>query len=171
MTIHYLSFKKKLLKLTPLLLLYFFSFTDFDENFSYFKFFYFNLQLIVIFYWVLKNPSILGYGNIFFAGIINDVVLGLPMGTTSISYLTLSFVASYIREHSIRSRLISDWIAFLPGIFFSNVVYLLLIVKFSNLDLTYSELIQNSFFTFLFFPVFYQLFYFIERNADLKLDA
>ena len=171
MTIHYAGIKKKLLKFTPLIILYFFSFTDFDNNFSYFKFFYFNLQLIVIFYWVLKNPSILGYGNIFFAGIINDVVVGLPMGTTSMSYLMLSFVASYIREHSLRSRILSDRIAFLPGIFFSNLVYLILIVKFSDFEITYSELIQNSFFTFLFFPLFYQLFYIIEKNADIKLDA
>jgi rod shape-determining protein MreD len=172
MTIHYASLKKKILKITPLFMLYFFSFTDFDADFiNYLEFFYFNLQLIVIYYWVLKNPSILGYGHVFFAGIINDVVIGLPLGTTSLGYLVLSFVASYIREHSLRSRLISDWFAFLPAIFFSNLIYLVLIIKFSNFEISYTELVQNSFFTFLFFPIFYQLFYVIEKNADIKIDA
>jgi len=172
MTIHYLILKKKILTITPLLLLYFFSFTDFDTVFiNYLKFFYFNIQLIIIYYWVLKNPSILGYGHVFFAGIINDVVIGLPLGTTSLSYLVLSFVASYTREHFLRSQLISDWFAFLPAIFFSNLIYLILIIKFSDFEISYAELIQNSFFTFLFFPIFYQFFYFIEKNTNIKTDA
>jgi hypothetical protein len=54
------------------LLLYFLSITETDTKFSnHFEILSFELQFIVIYFWKLKNPSILGNGHLFFAGIIN----------------------------------------------------------------------------------------------------
>ena len=52
----------------------------------------------------------------------------------------------------------SEWFTFIPAIFFSNLVYFIIINNFSNLSFYYVELLRNSFFTFLFFPFFYYLF-------------
>ena len=73
------NFIKRFFSLIPLLILFFLAFSETDLNFEKVSFLSFNLIYILIFYWVLKNPEILGYGFIFLAGIVNDVVIGLPI--------------------------------------------------------------------------------------------
>ena len=68
-----------LLNLFPIILLFFLVLVDFDFSFHSKKLVTFNLAYIVIYYWVLKKPEILGYGLVFFAGIINDVVIFIPL--------------------------------------------------------------------------------------------
>ena len=143
----------------PIIFLYFFSFYHFQvPEVGKVNIFAFNFQMILIYYYVLKFPDNLGYGNIFLAGIINDTVIGIPLGTTSLSYLSLSLFTSYIRNATLRSVLTTEWFTFVPALFFSNLVYLLIINNFSNLSFYYIELLQNTFFTFLFFPIFYYIF-------------
>ena len=95
--------------------------------------------------------------------IINDTVLGISLGTTSLSYLSLSLFTSYIRTATLRSAMVTEWFTFIPALFFSNLVYLIIINNFSNVSFYYVELLQNTFFTFLFFPIFYQTFTFYQK--------
>ena len=120
--------------------------------------FTFNLQMIIVYFYVLKFPSNLGTGHIFLAGIINDVVIGIPLGTSSLSFLVLTFCTTYIRTATLRSKMTTEWITFVPALFLSNLVYFIVINNFSHLSFYYIELLQNTFFTFLFFPIFYYLF-------------
>ena len=120
--------------------------------------FSFNLQMIIVYFYVLKFPDELGLGHIFIAGIINDVVVGTPLGTSSLSFLVLCFFTSYIKNVTLRPKMTSEWITFIPALFFSNLVYFIIINNFSHLSFFYIELLRNSFFTFLFFPIFYILF-------------
>ena len=84
------NFKEKILSLGPVLLLYFLSITETDTRFSnHFEILSFELQLIIIYFWKLKNPSILGNGHILCAGIINVIITGITMGTSSIVYLII----------------------------------------------------------------------------------
>ena len=143
----------------PVILLYFFSFFHFQNpEVGKIGIFSFNFQMILVYYYTLKFPEDLGFGNIFLAGIINDTVIGIPLGTTSLSYLSLSLVASYIRNITIRPGLTAEWFAFIPALFFSNMVYLVIVNNFSNVSFYYLELLQNTFFTFLFFPIFHYIF-------------
>ena len=153
------QFKKKILIFLPTIFLFFFSFFHFQiPEVGKINFFAFNFQMILIYYFILKSPENLGFGNIFLAGIINDTVLGVVLGATSLSYLTLCLVTSYIRSATIRPMWTSEWFAFIPALFFSNLIYLIIINNFSNLSFYYVELLQNTFFTFLFFPIFYFIF-------------
>ena len=162
------NIKIKLNRLFPIILLYFLSITELDTEFSnYFEILSFNLQLIIVYYWMLKNPSILGNGHIFFAGILNDIVMGLPMGTSPLVYLITSFVASYVREVTVNISLFTDWFTFIVAIFFSNLTFYILINNFSELNLTYTKLFYNSFFTFLLFPFFWFIFNQYQK-FDLK---
>ena len=56
----------KLLKLLPLILLYFSVLNELDLNFLNFKYFSFNFTFILIYFWSLKSSENLGYGHIFF---------------------------------------------------------------------------------------------------------
>ena len=152
--------KETLLKLFPVIFLYFLSFNSFEgiKSLPNFSLFSFNLQMIIIYFYILKHPEYLGTGHIFLAGIINDVVIGTPLGVSSLSYLVMCFVTTYIRNRTLRSRMTAEWFAFIPTIFFSNLTFFIIINNFSNLSFYYVELLRNSFFTFLFFPIFYFIF-------------
>jgi rod shape-determining protein MreD len=152
--------KENFLKSLPVILLYFLSFGSFEgikslPNFSVFSF---NLQMIIIYFYILKYPDYLGIGHIFIAGLINDVVIGTPLGVSSLSYLAMCFVTSYIRNITLRSKMTAEWFTFIPAIFFSNLVFFIIVNNFSNLSFYYVEFLRNCFFTFLFFPFFYYLF-------------
>ena len=171
MAILYKNLRSSLINSFPLITLYYLSISEIDTHFSnMFEILSFNLQIIIIYYWMLKNSSVLGNGHIFFAGIINDVVMGIPLGISSISYLTVSFVASYIRQVTVNMSLFTDWFTFILAIFFSNLVYLVLILNFSDLQLSYVDISYNAFFTFLFYPFIWAIFNFYKKIMYLRAD-
>ena len=62
---------KKIINLGPLVLLYYLSVSEIDSHFeNYFEILSSNIQLIIIYFWALKRPEILGSGHVFFAGLI-----------------------------------------------------------------------------------------------------
>ena len=171
MAIIYKNLKINVVNLFPLIALYYLSISEIDTHFSnMFEILSFNLQIIIIYYWMLKNSSVLGNGHIFFAGIINDAVMGLPVGISSLSYLTVSFVASYVRQVTVNISLFTDWFTFLIALFFSNLVYIILIHNFSDLQLSFVEISYNAFFTFLFYPFIWTIFNFYKKIMILRSD-
>ena len=163
-------FLKIFISYLPFIMLFFSVFNEFDFNYLKLDYFAFNFVHLLIFFWTLRNPDQLGYLAIFFAGIINDVVMGLPLGISSISYLTVSFVASYIRQVTVNMSLFTDWFTFILAIFFSNLVYLVLILNFSDLQLSYVDISYNAFFTFLFYPFIWAIFNFYKKIMYLRAD-
>ena len=155
-----------------ILIFYYLSFSTFEgfKEFSDITIFAFNLQMIIVYIYSLKFPDYLGNGHIFLAGIINDVVIGMPLGVSSLSYLVMSFITSYVREATLRSKMSAEWIAFIPALFFSNLTYFIIVNNFSHLSFYYIELLQNTFFTFLFFPFFYYFFNYYQTKI-LKVNA
>ena len=64
------SFYYFLLSLFPIFLLFFLVLVDFDFSFHSKKLVTFNLTYVVIYYWVLKKPEILGYLDLFFLQVL-----------------------------------------------------------------------------------------------------
>ena len=121
------------------------------------KFFSVNVHYILVYFWVLRQPGSLGYGFIFLSGIISDVVLGFPLGVNALSLLFVAGVAAYVRVVTVRITLINDWISFIPALLFANFVYFVSLY-YSNYSLDYFYLLQNSIFTFIFYPVLWAIF-------------
>ena len=147
-----------LLNYLPIILLFFFVLSEDDFSLSKSEYISINFVQIIIFYWILKKPEILGYGLIFLAGIINDIVIGLPMGISSIQFLLLCGFASYVRNLTLRPSMINDWLAFAPSILIVNSIYFLILYSFFNFELEYLKIITNGILTFLFYPLFGILF-------------
>ena len=84
------------------------------------KYFSFNFSYILIFYYSLKKSESLGYTYIFIAGLFNDVVVGTPIGLSSLMYLILCVAAAYLRNITLRPSLIKDCIFFLITILIIN---------------------------------------------------
>ena len=147
--------KFKFLGILPLLLLFFISLNG--NSIINIKFFSANIHYILVYYWVLRQPRSLGYGFIFLSGIISDVVFGFPLGINALSLLIVAAVAAYIRVVTVRITLINDWISFIPALLFANFIYFGSLY-FSGYSVDYLYLLENSIFTFIFYPILWGIF-------------
>ena len=153
------SLINKIYNTGPLLLLYYLCISESDTNFeNVFEVFSLNFQIILIYFWVLKKPEIMANGHIFIAGLINDVVMGFPLGISSLSYLIIIFVGTYVRNKSVNTTIASDWFTFLMAMIFSSILFFSLLNNFSELSFSFSKIGYNMFFTLFMFPIFWLLF-------------
>ena len=153
------SIIKKFYNAGPLILLYYLCISEVDTNLEkIFEIFTLNFQIILIYFWVLKRPEILANGHIFIAGLVNDVVMGFPLGISSLSYLIIIFVGTYVRNKSVNTTIASDWFTFFMAMLFSNLLFFSLFNNFSDLSFSFSKIGYNMFFTFFMFPIFWLLF-------------
>ena len=163
---------RKIINLGPLILLYYLSVSEIDSHFeNYFEILSFNIQLIIIYFWVLKRPEVLGSGHIFFAGLLNDVVMGFPLGISSLSYLVVCFVGNYVRNKSVNTTIASDWFTFLIALIFANLLFFSLLNNFSDIAISYAKIGYNTFFTLFLFPVFWLLFNLYQISFIGSQDA
>ena len=143
----------------PLILLYYLSISEVDTNLEkLFEVFSLNLQIIIIYFWIIKRPSLMGTEHIFFAGLINDVVMGFPLGISSLSYLVACFVGNYVRNKSVNTTIASDWFTFFIALILTNLLFFSLLNNFSEVVTSYAKIGYNTFFTLFLFPVFWLLF-------------
>ena len=162
---------RKLIRSSPLIVLYVLVFTGFDFSFFFYNInFSFNFVYLIIFFFVLKNPETLSYGLIFFAGIVNDIIQNLPIGISSINFLLLCAIAAFIRSRIVVPNFFYDWILFLIAVLIvSSVNYTLLSLIF-EISIKYGTLMLSAFITFFIYPIFSKIFndkiLFIMRTDD-----
>ena len=152
------NIKSLFFKHSPMILLFTSILNEIDFNNLEYKYFSFNFAYILIFYYNLKRESGIGYILIFIAGLLNDVMNGLPMGLSSLCYLLLCAAASYLRNITLRPNLIKDWIFFLITILILNFVMFTYLILFFNYEVNYFDQMINIMFTFLLYLIFSYLF-------------
>tara|TARA_B100000941_G_scaffold283699_1_gene253504 strand:+ start:185 stop:697 length:513 start_codon:yes stop_codon:yes gene_type:complete len=162
----------KIFNAGPLILLYYLCLSEVDTNLEKtFEIFTLNFQIILIYFWIIKRPEIMANGHIFVAGLINDVVMGFPLGISSLSYLIIIFVGTYVRNKSVNTTFASDWITFFMAMIFSSILFFSLLNNFSDLSFPYSKIGYNMFFTLFMFPIFWILFNFYQLTFIGNRDA
>jgi len=149
-----------LYKYTPIILLFVSILNEIDFNNLEFKYFSFNFVYILIFYYSLKREGGIGYILIFIAGLFNDVINGLPMGISSLSYLLLCVAAAYLRNITLRPSLIKDWISFLISILILNFITYTYLILFFNYEINYLYQTSNIMGTFFLYYIFSYIFKF-----------
>jgi len=162
------SFSKILFSYFPTLILFLSVFNEHDFNYLKIEYFSFNFVYILIFYWTLRSPNQLGYISIFLAGIINDVIMGLPIGISSLCYLLICSVTAYIRNITLIYNFINDWISILFTLLLINSIQILILDLFFNYNLDYLSYLINSGFTFLLYPLFYLIFNYLDQKILLQ---
>ena len=162
------SFLKVFLSYLPLIFLFISVFNEFDFNYLEIDNFSFNFVHILIFFWTLKNLNRFGYLSIFFAGVINDVVVGIPIGVSSFCYLILCSVTAYIRNITLSPNFVKDWFSFLFTIILINSIQVIILDLIFLLEISYISYVVNSGFTFLFYPVFFVLFNVLNKSIYIK---
>jgi rod shape-determining protein MreD len=140
---------------------------EFDFNYLNLKYFSFNFPFILIFFFTLKEFKHFDYFFVFLAGLINDTVVGLPLGISSLSYLLICIATSYFRNITIRPNPIKDWFYFLFIISFINSINYSILTLFFSFNLILMNYLVNTFFTFLFYIIFVSIFkYFLKGLND-----
>ena len=138
------SFSKIYLWL-PIIILFISVLNEFDFNYLNLEYFSFNFPFILIFFFSLKEFKHFDYFLVFIAGLINDTVIGLPLGISSLSYTLICISTSYLRNITIRPHPIKDWFFFLFTISLINSIsYSVLTLFFSYNLVLMHYLINNS---------------------------
>ena len=151
-----------LYKYIPITLLFISVLNEFDFNNLGLKYFSFNFSYILIFYYSLKKSESFGYIYIFIAGLFNDVVIGTPLGLSSLMYLILCGAAAYLRNITLRPSLVKDCIFFLITILIINSLLYITLSFIFDYRLDYFDQIINIVYTFLLYFLFSILFNIIE---------
>ena len=141
----------KLYTWLPIIILYISVFNEFDFNYLNIEYFSFNFPFILIFYFSLKEYYLFDSFLVFLAGLVNDTVVGLPLGMSSLSYVLICIFASYLRNITIRPHLIKDWFYFLFLISLINSINYSILFLFFSYELNITYYLVNNFFTFLFY--------------------
>ncbi|WP_435163407.1 rod shape-determining protein MreD [Candidatus Pelagibacter bacterium nBUS_25] len=159
---------KSLLFYLPVFFLFLSVLNKIDFNYLEVKYFSLNIAHILIFYWTLKNPRYLNYGSIFLAGLVNDVVVGLPVGISSFCYLLICAVTAYLRNITITPKFINDWISLLFTISLVNSIQIITLDFIFSIEVNYLRYMINSGFTFIFYPIFLFLFSILEKKITIQ---
>lgn len=164
------SFSNILYSYFPLGMLFLSVFNDFDFNYLKIEYFSFNFAHILIFFWTLKNPNHLSYISIFTAGIINDVIIGIPIGISSFCYLLICSVTAYIRNITLSPNFINDWLSFLFTILLINSIQVTILDLVFLIEINYLKYLINTGFTFLFYPIFFFIFNYINKKIIVRFN-
>ena len=156
----------KIYYLLPIVILFISVFNEFDFNYLNLKYFSFNFPFILIFFFSLKEFKYFDYLLVFFAGLINDTVVGLPLGISSLSYILICISTSYLRNITIRPHPIKDWFFFLFIISLINSINYSILTLFFSYNLILQSYLINNFFTFFFYIIFVNIFKFYLKGIN-----
>ena len=112
----------------------------------------------------------MGYLAIFFAGIVNAVVVGIPIGISSFCYLILCSVTAYIRNITLTPNFMKDWISLLFTILLINSIQVIILDLVFLIKVDYTNYLINSGFTFLFYPIFFLFFNFLNARISYQTN-
>ena len=161
------GFLPKLYYWLPVLVLFISVLNEFDLNYLNLNYFSFNFPFILIFFFTLKEFKHFDYLYVFVAGLINDTVVGLPLGISSLSYMLICIATSYFRNITIRPNPIKDWFYFLFIISLINSINYSILTLFFSFNLILMDYLVNTFFTFLFYIIFVSIFkYYLKGLND-----
>ena len=156
----------KLYTWLPIILLFVSVLNEFDFNYLKLEYFSFNFPFILIFFFTLKDFKNFDYLFVFFAGLLNDTVVGLPLGISSLSYTLICIATAYIRNITIRPSLIKDWFYFLFVISLINSLNYSVLTLFFSYDLILTNYIVNTTCTFLLYIIFLSLFKYYMKGIN-----
>ena len=160
------GFYYKLYSLLPIIILFISVLNEFDFNYLNLDYFSFNFPFILIFFFTLKEFKNFDYLLVFFAGLINDTVVGLPLGISSLSYVLICIATSYFRNITIRPNPIKDWFYFLFILSLLNSLNYSILTLFFSYNLVLMNYLVNTFFTFAFYLVFVSIFKFYLKGIN-----
>ena len=156
----------KLYTWLPIILLFVSVLNEFDFNYLKLEYFSFNFPFILIFFFTLKYFKHFDYLFVFIAGLLNDTVVGLPLGISSLSYTLICIASAYIRNITIRPSPMKDWFYFLFIISLINSLNYSVLTLFFSYDLALMSYLVNTTCTFLLYIIFLSFFKYYMKGIN-----
>ena len=150
----------------PIIILFISVLNEFDVNYLNLEYFSFNFPFILIFFFTLKDFKYFDYLLVFLAGLINDTVVGLPLGISSLSYVLICIATSYFRNITIRPNQFKDWFYFLFIISLINSLNYSVLILFFSYELVLTDYLVNTTCTFLLYIVFLSIFKYYMKGIN-----
>ena len=160
------GFYYKLYSLLPIIILFISVLNEFDFNYLNLDYFSFNFPFILIFFFTLKDFKHFDYLFVFVAGLLNDTVVGLPLGISSLSYTLICIATAYIRNITIRPSPMKDWFYFLFIISLINSLNYSVLTLFFSYDLALMSYLVNTTCTFLLYIIFLSFFKYYMKGIN-----
>ena len=156
----------KLYTWLPIIFLFVSVLNEFDFNYLKLEYFSFNFPFILIFFFTLKDFKHFDYLFVFFVGLLNDTVIGLPLGISSLSYTLICIATAYIRNITIRPSPMKDWFYFLFIISLINSLNYSILTLFFSYDLVLTSYLVNTTCTFLLYIIFVSIFKYYMKGIN-----
>ena len=160
------GFYIKFYSFLPIIVLFISVLNEFDLNYLKLEYFSFNFPFILIFFFTLKDFKNFDYLLVFLAGLVNDTVVGLPLGISSLSYILICTATSYLRNITIRPNPIKDWFYFLFIISLINSLNYSVLTLFFSYELVLTSYLVNTTCTFLLYIVFLSIFKYYMKGIN-----
>ena len=78
--------------------------------------------LIAVYFWSIYQPDLFGYGSAFVIGVMEDILLGLPLGTGALVLLVVRAVVMSQQKFFYNKPFVITWVAFVSVAFGAALV-------------------------------------------------
>ena len=128
-----------------------------------------NISIAGIIYWIIKRKCPLNNYFIFFLGLLNDLFVGTPIGSSSLFYFIVK-ESIFLLEIRLKKRgIIFDLVKYIFGLtVYFSFVYIFIIIYFSNYP-SIDYFLMNYLLTLFIFPVIYIILSWIEGKMRQDL--
>ena len=88
---------------------------------------HFNLQYLLVYFFSFNRFKYFSISTLFILGLVNDSIIGTPLGISSAAYMLIYKIAVYQETIKLRTIFTAEWIAFGISIF---VTYFFILIAF-----------------------------------------
>ena len=121
-----------------------------------------SLSIAGMIYWIIKKKSPLNNYLIFFLGLLNDLFIGTPVGSSSLFYFMVKESFFLLEIKLKKNGIIFDLVKYIYGLtVYYSFVYIFIIVYFSNYP-SIDYFLMSYLLTLFIFPVIYITLSWIE---------
>ena len=124
-----------------------------------------NLQYLLIYFFSFNRFKYLTLSTLFILGLVNDSLIGISLGISSVAYMIIYKIALYQHNIKLRSIFISEWFACGLSI---AVAYILVLSIFFFEKVNFDYLLY--FYNFLGSFITYPLLWVILKYTFLKIE-
>ena len=119
-----------------------------------------------IIYWIIKRKCPLNNYLIFFLGLLNDLFIGTPIGSSSLFYFIVKESIFLLEIRFKKSGVISDLVKYVFGLtVYFSFVYIFIIIYFANYP-SVDYFLMSYLLTLFIFPVIYITLSWIEGKMS-----
>ena len=117
-----------------------------------------------IIYWIIKKNCPLNNYHIFFLGLLNDLFIGTPLGSSSLFYFMVKESLDLLESRLKKSGMVVDFFKYIFALtVYFCIVLIFIIIYFSNYP-SINFFLMSYFLTLFIFPIIYIILNWIENK-------